>query len=305
VLVFPTVSDTNASHATREERIRRPTMSARVYRFWTALVAIFSLAGGSAVWSQTPAQPPKPIRVLIITGDHGHAWRETTPFLKDLLTRAGHQVDVTETPRKDLTPENLARYDVFVLNYRNTPKGAKENPDSVWSEANQKAFADAVRNGKGLVVYHHASAAFVGDSDWDREFEKIIAGGWRRQGYHGKMHEFVVTIRKDHPITRGIKEFKHGRDELYQNSVIPPDAEVLATAYSDKSKDPKNTGLHEPMIWIARYGKGRVYHNVLGHDVEAMKSSAGFQLLFIRGVEWAATGECYYPAPIKPANAAP
>ncbi|MCS7017096.1 MAG: ThuA domain-containing protein [Gemmatales bacterium] len=263
----------------------------------TALLSIL------AIWWLVPTaeshelvKPPKALRVLIITGDHGHAWRETTPFLKDLLTKAGHQVDVTETPRKDLTAENLAKYDVLVLNYRNTPKGAKENPESVWSEENKQAFAQAVRNGKGLVVYHHASAAFVGDSDWDREFEKIIAGGWRRQGYHGKMHVFVVTVRKEHPITRGIKEFTHGRDELYQNSVIPPGVEILATAYSDKNKDPKNTGLHEPMIWVGHYGKGRVYHNVLGHDVEAMKSSRQFQILFIRGVEWAATGEAYYPA---------
>lgn len=270
----------------------------RLRIFWALIVSVLAMNAASA---QPTAKPVKPIRVLIITGDHGHAWRETTPFLKELLTKAGHHVDVTEKPGKDLTPENLAKYDVLVLNYRNTPKGAKENPDSVWSEANKQAFADAVRNGKGLVVYHHASAAFVGDTEWDREFEKIIAGGWRRQGYHGKMHEFVVTVRKDHPITRGIKEFQHGRDELYQNSVIPPGAEVLATAYSDKSKDPKNTGLHEPMIWVAHYGKGRVYHNVLGHDVEAMKSSVGFQLLFIRGVEWAATGEAYYP-PILKAN---
>ena len=34
------------------------------------------------------ADEPKPIKVLIITGDHGHAWKETTPFLKKLLTKA-------------------------------------------------------------------------------------------------------------------------------------------------------------------------------------------------------------------------
>src|SRR5947209_6551094 len=44
------------------------------------------------------AEETKPIKVLIITGDHGHAWKETTPFLKDLLTKAGMSVDVTETP---------------------------------------------------------------------------------------------------------------------------------------------------------------------------------------------------------------
>src|SRR5438094_3180068 len=89
------------------------------------------------------------VKVLIITGDHGHDWRTTTPFLKDLLTKAGHKVDVTESPSKDLTSDNLAKYDVLLLNYRNTPKGAKENPASVWSDANKQAFVGAVKNGKG------------------------------------------------------------------------------------------------------------------------------------------------------------
>jgi len=235
--------------------------------------------------------------VLIITGDHGHDWKKTTPFLKDLLTNAGHKVVVTEQPSKDLTAENLAKYDVLLLNYRNTPKGAKDNPASVWTEENKKAFTDAVKGGKGLVVYHHASAAFVGASPFDREYEKLIAGGWRKQGFHGKMHVFTVTARKEHPVTDGIKEFKHGRDELYQNSLILPGSEVLVTAYSEKSKDPKNTGKHEPVVWVATYGKGRVYHNALGHDVEAVKSSTGFKVLMIRGVEWAATGKASYPVP--------
>src|SRR5271166_6456508 len=244
----------------------------------------------------TGSAQAREVKVLIITGDHGHNWKETTPFLRDLLTKAGHKVDVTETPGKDLTPANLARYDVLLLNYRNTPKGAKDNPDSVWTDANKKAFTDAVKGGKGLVVYHHASSAFVGGSDFDKEFEKVIAGGWRKQGFHGKRHEFNVTIRKaDHPITRGMPaEFAHANDELYQNSVMLPDSIVLATAFSDSAKDPKNSGKQEPVVWVAMYGKGRVCENVLGHDVPAMKD-LGFQTLLIRGVEWAATGEVKYP----------
>jgi uncharacterized protein len=243
------------------------------------------------------ADTPAAVKVLIITGDHGHDWKATTPYLKDLLTKAGHKVDVTESPSKDLTADNLAKYDVLLLNYRNTPKGAKDRPASAWSEANKKAFTDAVKGGKGLVVYHHASAAFVGTSDFDKEFEKVIAGGWRKQGNHGKMHEFTVTPRKDHAVTKGVREFKHGRDELYQNSLIPKGSVVLCTAYSDKDKDPKNTGKHEPVVWVSSYGKGRVYHNALGHDVTAMKSSAGFAALMVRGVEWAATGKASYTPP--------
>jgi type 1 glutamine amidotransferase len=262
-------------------------------RFGAALAALLLLIGACR------AEEKMSVKVLIITGDHGHNWKQTTPFLKELLTKAGHKVDVTESPSKALTADNLAKYDVLLLNYRNTPKGAKDNPASVWTDDNKKAFTDAVKGGKGLVVYHHASAAFVGTSEFDKEFEKVIAGGWRKQGHHGKMHQFTVTSRKDHPISKGLREFKHGRDELYQNSLIPKGSVVLYTAFSDKEKDPKNTGKHEPVVWVATYGKGRVYHNALGHDPEAMKSSAGFAALMVRGVEWAATGKVAYPVPDK------
>jgi type 1 glutamine amidotransferase len=240
-------------------------------------------------FSTLAAEDKKPIQVLIITGDHGHDWKATTPFIKEFLTKAGMKVDVTEAPHKDLTPDNLAKYDVLLLNYKDTKKGG---PDTRWSEENKVAFTNAVKNGKGLLVYHHASSAFVGGSDFDKEFERVIAGGWRKQGNHGKRHVFTVTIRKkDHPITKGMSDkFKHSNDELYQNSVMLPGSEVLATAYADASIDPKNSGKHEPVVWVAHYGKGRVCENVLGHDVEAMKKSPGFQTLMIRGIEWCATG---------------
>lgn len=237
----------------------------------------------------------KPIHVLIITGDHGHAWKETTPYLQELLTKAGMHADVTETPHKDLTPDNLAKYDVLFLNYKDTKKGG---PETVWSDENKKAFTDAVKGGKGLVVYHHASSAFVGGDDYSKEFEKVIAGGWRRQGNHGKRHEFSLVVRKEHPITKGLSaELPHSNDELYQNSVMPADAVTLVTAFSDKKIDPKNSDKHEPVVWVAEYGKGRVVENVLGHDVAAMKGSPAFQVLITRCVEWAATGEAKAPVP--------
>jgi uncharacterized protein len=242
-----------------------------------------------------PADESKPIKVLIITGDHGHQWRETTPFIKNLLTKAGMDVDVTESPAKDLTSANLAKYDVLFLNYKDTRNG---KPETRWSPENKKAFTEAIAEGKGLVVYHHASSAFTSGADFDQEFEKAIAGGWRKQGNHGKRHVFTVTTRTaEHPIMEGMPhEFKHSNDELYQNSVILPDTTVLATAYADKAIDKKNSGLHEPVVWVAPYGKGRVYENALGHDVPAMQS-VGFQTLLIRGTQWAATGKVTYPVP--------
>ena len=259
-------------------------------------ILVAALAGLLLWTSASTASESKSVRVLIITGDHGHKWQETTPFLKEILTKAGHKVDVTESPAKDLLPAKLADYDVLLFNYRNTPRGAQANPQSVWTADNKQAFIDAISSGTGLVVYHHASSAFTGDSEFDREFEKLSAGGWRKQGFHGAMHVFPVKAQKEHPITEGITEFRHGRDELYQNSLITPGSEILVTAWSDPDKDPKNTGKHEPMVWINKYGEGRVVQNALGHDIEAMQSP-GSQLLLVRCVEWAATGEAWAEAP--------
>jgi type 1 glutamine amidotransferase len=233
------------------------------------------------------AQAAEPVKLLIVTGDHGHKWQETTAALKDGLGAGGRiQVDVTATPSKDLTPENLARYDVLLLNYKDTPKGSDE---SKWSDANRAAFLEAVHDkGKGLVVYHHASSAFS-RPNWS-EFETAIAGGWRTQGFHGPAHEFRVKKTDfKHPVSEGMPaESEHAIDELYQNSMLTPGSVVLATAYSDPGK-PKGTGKDEAVVWVNNYGKGRVFECALGHDTRALDKPVLEWMR--RGAEWAATGK--------------
>ena len=102
-----------------------------------------------------------------------------------------------------------------------------------------------------------------------------------------------------HPISDGLPaQFEHAIDGLYQNSVMVPGNVVLATAYSDPNK-PRGTGKDEPIIWVNTYGKGRVYVNALGHDVEAM-SDPNFQAWMRRGVIWAATGNVEPQASLEP-----
>ncbi len=251
------------------------------------LLAFTTLAITLAAGMAAPAaDDAKPIKLLIITGDHGHAWMDTTPALQDILSAGGRiRPEVTTTPAKDLTTENLAKYDVLLLNYKDTPKGT---PDTKWSDANKEAFLKAVKGGKGLVVFHHASSAFT-KPNWE-EFEKATAGGWRSQGFHGPPHEFTVKKTDEtHPVSEGLpSSFNHAIDELYSNSKMIPGNVVLATAYCDPAK-PKGTGKDEPVIWVNTYGKGRVYNNALGHDTEALADPRLKEWLR-RGVEWAATG---------------
>jgi type 1 glutamine amidotransferase len=248
------------------------------------------LGASAALLAPARAEDHTPIKLLIITGDHvGHDWKATTAMLREFLAKDGHiAVDVTSTPAKDLTPEKLGAYDVLLLNYR----ASKEPPaDTTWTDANKAALVEAVKGGKGLVVFHFASSAFT---DWP-EYETMTCGGWRTQGFHGPKHEFTVKETDvEHPITAvAPSSFNHVIDELYSNSLMVPGNVVLATAYCDPSKD-RGTGKDEPVIWVNAYGKGRVYHNALGHDTTAIADPV-FQDWMRWGTEWAATGSVCVP----------
>jgi len=248
-------------------------------------------------------QPGK-IRTLILSGRNNHDWRATTPFLRRILEMTGRfDVRVTDEPA-GLSAAVIAPYDLLVLNYCGPRWGAEA----------ERAVEEAVRSGKGLVVIHAASYPFgdmevlaeghgrtgIHEEPWKEYFEMTGAKwteGPPRSG-HGRRHVFEVRITdRNHPVTAGLKPSFRISDELYHRLVLKDGIHVLATAFSDPKTN--GTGRDEPVLWTLRYGKGRVFHTILGHDVGAMYST-GFVTTLARGAEWAATGKVTLPAEIGP-----
>jgi uncharacterized protein len=257
-----------------------------------------------------------PIRVLLLDGQSGgpyHAWQLTTAVLKKELEDAGlFNVTVATSPKfgEDFSafkPE-FSKYQAIVLNY--------DAPD--WPADLREQLETYVKNGGGLVIVHAADNSFP---DWPAFNQMIGIGGWRGRteksgpmwyfkdgklvsddsagsaGSHGNRLPFQVETRApEHPIMKGLpRVWMHGADELYATLRGPgQNMTVLATAHSDPANH--GTGHDEPMLMVLSYGKGRIFHTTMGHDVAAL-SCTGFITTYQRGAEWAATGRVTQKVP--------
>ena len=197
----------------------------------------------------------------------------------------------------------------------------------------KQAFVDYVKNGGGLVVLHAADNAFPA---WAEYNEMIAVGGWggftpgyanRTQAFgpkirwrdgamvldndtpgtaqHPNPHDYLMTVRApEHPIMKGLPAmWMHANDELYSNLRGPArNVTILATATAPTSM-PNGTGENEPVVMAIAYGKGRVFHDTLGHVGTTQKepivpmNSVDYIVLLQRGTEWAATGAVTIPVP--------
>jgi len=260
---------------------------------------LLSLIGTTDLLGQVPPSTtlfrPGALRVLILSGRNNHDWRTTTPHLRHLLVQSGRfDVRVIEEPA-GITAQTLAPYDALVLDYCG-PR---------WGDVSEKAVADFVRSGKGMVVIHGSSYAFSGhevlgdrhsptgivEPAWP-EYKQLVGSYWPQRpalGFHGKRHSFRVKVKQsDHPVFRGLKLEFWATDELYHGMTFLPQTQVLASAFDDPAM--AGTGKEEPIITTLSYGKGRVFYSALGHEVAAM-NEPGFVSVFVRGTEWAATGQ--------------
>jgi hypothetical protein len=188
-----------------------------------------------------------------------------------------------------------------------------------WPEGTRQAFERYMAEGGGLVVVHAADNSWPG---WP-EFNRMIGlGGWGdrsekdgpyvyvdrqgkvvrdtspgKAGRHGPANEFTVAIRDhQHPITKGLPDFwMHSKDECYSGLRGPAENMTILATASD-SPQLQAEGRNEPMLMVLTYGKGRVFHTTLGHDDYSFES-VGFITTFLRGTEWAATGNVTLPIP--------
>ena len=246
------------------------------------------------------------IKLLLIDGQNNHDWKRCSPVMIDTLNATGRfSIDRATVAKEDIAnfKPDFSKYEVVLSNYNGEP----------WLQETQDSFVKYMKKGGNLVVVHAADNSFP---KWKEFNEMIGLGGWKgrnekdgpyvywkdgkivrdeskgRGGSHGRPWEYKVVVReKKHPITRGLPtEFLMVKEELYDRLRGPAkNMTVLATAFAEGGSE-----RHEPVLMTISYGKGRVFHTVMGHSHTSMGGVA-FQETLIRGTEWAATGKVTFP----------
>jgi type 1 glutamine amidotransferase len=263
-----------------------------------------------------PGSAAPKIRVLIVDGINNHDWQTATKSVRQFLSATGKfTVDVSTSPPTNGSKEDwgqwrpaFAQYKAVIINFNggHTPTGIR------WPAPVEKAFEKYVISGGGVVFLHAANNAFL---NWPA-YNEMIGLGWRDRSFgpglavaadgkvivipkgtglnpgHGPRHDFQVhVLNHAHPITRNMPSvWMHPSEQLTHGQHGPAEGlTILTYAKSEIS------GQNEPMDWVRNYSKGRIYTTMLGHtwakEANPDMDCAGFQTLFSRGVEWAATGK--------------
>jgi uncharacterized protein len=244
-------------------------------------------------------------RALLIDGpsNDGRDWNQESGPVKAILESLGpFQVDVEKADAH--SQPVFEKYKLIVLNYGG----------DAWPIATLAALEKYVTNGGGIVALPGADSAFPDSLSYNLMLG--VAASANRDQHAGPLWfykngnvaydnttpgkagnlippgaPFLITIRDtEHPITKGLPlSWLHVPDELAGRVRGPgKNMVLLVTAFSDPAKG--GTGLDEPQMVAVTYGKGRIFHTLLGRTAEAWQG-AGLRTLLARGAQWAATGK--------------
>ncbi|MCP4378812.1 MAG: ThuA domain-containing protein [bacterium] len=257
----------------RTTKMMRKVISNRYPAAFAAIIAFAMLCLAILPAGQAHAADAKKLSVVVVTGGHGFD-EKIFPKTFEGQSDIDFKIIKDAEPFKDISKWS---YDVIVL----------YNLNRKISETSRANFLKLLKRGVGLVVMHHAVAAYPG---WV-EYEKIIGltyslrKGLVRNGMkymrpvwkHGV--DFNVRIEdKSHPITKGMSDFKI-TDESYKGWVYHPGSHLLL------STNHKRNNYH--LAWTRFYGKARVFFMQLGHGKEAFENK-NYQHFMAQGIRWSA-----------------
>ena len=239
------------------------------------LFFVFSVISTVSTFSIAEKDKAKPIRVLIVTGNHVYNKESFNAMFSSFGNTITYQVAEFPSAFKMFSTSDRNKYDVLVFYH-------------MWqniTEEQKVVFADCIRQGKPLVVLHHSICAF---DDWE-EYRHITGGKYFHKpamldgkeypacSYIHDIHFRVNVVDEQHPVTKGVNDFDFC-DETYKGYWVEPGANPLLTTTDTTST---------PVIgWTKTYGKARIVTLQSGHDSSAFQNP-NYRKILIQAIEWA------------------
>jgi type 1 glutamine amidotransferase len=267
-------------------RVRAPGETILAMKFTRFLLAFLLLAVCASTLAQQPRQPRRK-RLLAIGASAGfqhdsisHAlatWEKLgkETGLWDTFIRTDVQLITKQNPKKN----NQKTLDYFDAVYFYTTGELDMN------EEQKAALLSFVRDdGKGFIGGHSAGDTFY---KWP-EYGEMVGGYFDGHPWHK-----LVTINVEDrafPATAHLPAKIEITDEIYQFRNWSREKQRVLMSIDVASVDLNAKGVKRTdkdfgMVWVKRYGKGRVFFNALGHRDEVY-DRPDFQKLMIESAKW-------------------
>ena len=231
------------------------------------------------------------MKLLVISGGR-HPYEESTPVLEGFLKAAGHDVTITDDPSVLGKAAEMNAYDALVFNTLRVNSPNFEH--MALSENEQLGMKEFISSGKGFICIHISGSL---PEAWP-EYHDITGGGWiGGTSFHPPYGKFSVTVSDSrHAGVRGVTDFETN-DELYMGLAIKGGNDVFLTGTAEGGTHPWGPdrqpmdmpGGTFPLGWTRKYGDGKVYVLLLGHDGQSCQT-AEFQKIVLNGVDWVTGG---------------
>jgi len=254
------------------------------------VIALFSFGIKT---SSDAAEPPKPLRALLVTGGCCHDYAKQKDILKNGLEARAY-VEVTEVHTDDKStkpplailgnPDYAKGYDIVI------------HDECAADVSDPKLIKDVLaphRSGIPGINLHCAMHSYrVGDPA-----KKSTAGEERSAwfdylGIQSSRHDWqkpiaIHFLNDSHTITKGMADWSTTNEELYNNVQVFPTVTALARGKQpQKQRDGTTNDVESVVIWLNEYQNTRVFNTTIGHNNSTVSDGRYLDLL-ARGLVWA------------------
>lgn len=217
-------------------------------------------------------KPGKALRILLIVGGHAYDRENLHAMLRDFPNAVFREISLPES--QDMLKPGLSdQYDVLVFHDQSFFELTQEQKDNM-----EKLFG---AEGIPTIMLHHSLISHP-EYPFFRELygaqyllkdTEIDGRVYKASSYLHPTDVNIYIVDRDHPITRGISDFKLN-DEVFKNVYYNPRVDVLARTDHPEG-DP-------PTVWLWHYKKSPVFGMIQG-DAGGAFNDPNYRKIFYQG----------------------